>query len=665
MSILSVTKEIDDQLVPMKDSQTKLAIDKIYKTYPISEYNPSEEEKQVRTMIIRQFALGDITMQRPRQEFNDLSVLGRQTYDYMQWNAYQPNNGDGLAGDELNSWKSNALRPIVRNKCVSIAAHATARLIFPKVFAYSGEADQDKDAAQVMRDLIEWASDKSAYAEHSLMRTITALVEPASIGYQEYIEVYRDVKKEKDENGKWKVERVLDEYLSGFQNVVVPVNELYIENIFEPDIQKQGWLIWRKVISYSLAETKYSALYKNFKHVHPGVQLIYNDANQTFYQVYDTNMRPDMVEEIVYWNRNLDLKIIMVNGVMMTDADNPNPRNDKMYPFDKFGYEVINNKFFYYKSLASKMMQDAKIINDLYKMIIDGTYLNLMPPMINIGGEAITSDVIVPGAVTTLSDPSADLKVLSTANTNTLQAAMNTAFKVDESINQSSQEPIQSGQQAGGSNTAYEISRIEQNANTVLGLFLKMIAKHVKDFGVLRMGDIIQYMTIADVNKLEDNAELVYKSFLMPESKDSNKSKKIKFKGEMKDKMTGEEKLTESFRLLKEGGEDAEIWEVNPQRFRDLKYELSITADVITPKSEDLMKAYNLEAYDRMIANPMANQEEAFRMLLSSYDVTKRNPDKFIMEQQPMQMNPMQLNNNQPAGVMANKLPQTAPTLNI
>ena len=103
---------------------------------PISAYNPTDEEREVRSMIIRHFTLGYQTMYKPRREFNDLAVIGRMQVDQMSFNTYQPNNGDAPENDLINGWRSRAIRPIVRNKCISIASHATARLIFPKVFAF-------------------------------------------------------------------------------------------------------------------------------------------------------------------------------------------------------------------------------------------------------------------------------------------------------------------------------------------------------------------------------------------------------------------------------------------------------------------------------------------------------------------------------------------------
>ena len=231
-------------------------------------------------MILRHFALGYVTMYTPRVEFNDLCVIDRMQVDQMSFNTYQPNNGQAPAGDVLNAWKSRAMKPVVRNKCVSIAAHATARLIYPKIFAYNENSDSQHSSAQVMRSLMEWTADQCDYGNTSLHAVITALTDPTSIVYTEYGEVYRTVKRERMKNGKYREERILDETLSGFQDQMVPVDELFIENFYEPDIQKQGWLIRRKVFSYALGEAKYKNVYPDrWQYVNPGVQVIYNDLS--------------------------------------------------------------------------------------------------------------------------------------------------------------------------------------------------------------------------------------------------------------------------------------------------------------------------------------------------------------------------------------------------
>ncbi len=597
-------------------------------------YTPSEDVINVRSMILKHFILGSVNMYTPRVEFNDLSLVGRDQEDQMSFNTYQPNNGEPWVGaSQSTAWRSRAIRPIVRNKCMSIAAHATARLIFPKVFAYNNDADEQQDVAKLLEDLMEWSGDISNYPYTALMRVITAMSSPASIGYTEYGEVMKTVKTEKDDNGKWIEKRMRDESYPCFMDEVVPVTQFYIQNIFEPDLQKQGWVIWRKVYSFSEAQIKYGQV-GDFKFVRPGVQTIYDDANRTFYYVYDPNMRSEDVEEIMYWNKNLDLKIIMVNGVMMTPSDNPNPRMDKLYPFDKFFYEPINNRFFYGKSLSFKLQHDSDIINTLYQMVIDGTYLSIFKPMINVGGEIIASDVIVPGAVTTFSDPNSDLKAINVGSD--LKSGLETLSVVERSINESSQEPLQQGSQQGGTQTAYEISKMEQNANTILGLFLQMIAKHVRDFGKLRLGDILQNLTLPDVAEISGELELTYKTFFL---KGLDKGKKIQFDGDLQTEFeTKDEYVNASYDVLgEEQDKKMTIVKANPIMIRELQYMVTINPDILNPRSEDLERAYSLETYDRLVNSPAADQEAALRLLLTTDKTTKNNPDKYVMKQQPQQ----------------------------
>ncbi len=600
-------------------------------------YNPPDDVRARLMQIMNSMVVGDMNMRTPRRLWNDIATIDRMTVDQMAFNTYQPNNGDGFQGDQINGWRSNAMRPVVRNKIISIAAHATARLIFPKVFAQDEQSDYQEDSARVMTDLMEWAGDQSDYSYTSLQAIITALWSPASIVYTGYSEVYKEVKTDKNADGKWNTKKMLDENLSGFKDTIVPVDELYIENFYEHDIQKQGFLIWRKVIPYTLAQAKYGRN-ENFKYVTPGVQIIYNDANQSFYEIYDSNMRQYDVEEITFYYKNDDIQVTAVNGVLMDDPDQPNPRIDKQYPFAKFGYEFMDEgKCFYYKSLAFKLQQDAKIVNTLYPMIVDGTYLNLMPPMIITGSETIASDVMVPGAVTTVASGDATISPIQTAQN--IQQAGRTLETVEGSINESSQDPIQQGQKDGGSQTAYEISRLEANASTVLGLFVQMISNYVKQYGKLRMSDILQYLTIGDVNSIEGpESKLVYKSFLLPDKNTpgGSKNRKIMFDpGLPTDPIAPDKAEQMSFAILEaEGGLNSknQIYKVNPSLFRDLKYEIKLSPDVLNPMSEDLERAFMLEEYDRAILNPHLDQEAITKdFLLGAYPKSKRDPEKYML----------------------------------
>ena len=112
---MSILVDIGNGTFVSKETDPKSFADK---DLTKSDYNPTPEEIQTRMMVIRHFTYGWTNLYTPRREFNDLSLIDRMSVDQMAFNTYQPNNGEGYAGDLVNAWRSNAIRPVVRNKCI-------------------------------------------------------------------------------------------------------------------------------------------------------------------------------------------------------------------------------------------------------------------------------------------------------------------------------------------------------------------------------------------------------------------------------------------------------------------------------------------------------------------------------------------------------------------
>lgn len=640
---------------------TKLTLDKSgkidLKKNILSPYNPSQEIRDRLALIRSDFTSGYTTLQRPRREFNDLALIERTAIDQMAWAVYQPNDGDNLDGN-VNGWRSNAVRPIVRNKVFSIAAHVTARTLFPRIVAFDEESKEQEDAAQVMSDLIEWSSfnTNATFADVSLQAVISALVNPVSLVWTEYVEVYRTVKRKKTTDG-WIIEKILDEDMSGFRDESLPPDQLYIQDFYQPDIQKQGWIIRRRVRPYTLLNEIYGSR-SDWQYVRSGVQCIFNDANQQFYEAYDLTMRQDECEEVIYLNKSLDLRLEVVNGVLLTDSDNPNPREDKLYPCASFGYEYLraNGDCFYWKSLAFKTMPDDKIVNTLYPMIIDGTYLAIMPPMINRGGEIIGSDVIVPGGVTTFSNPDASLDPIAVQNDN-LKAGLEALMKVEQNIQDDAFNSLQQGDMPdnGGNMPAYNMSKMEQNAKIMLGPFMDMVGRYVKQMGRLRIGDIKQYMTLPQIMAIEGSAnqDLVYKNFLLPQAKHRSHGRRIKFDLSVpEEQVSGQDHLNTSMDILdEEGGIDSKnrLYKVNPRLFRNMKYMCIVSPDVLSPMSEELEASWDLTLFDRMVQAPtLFDPEETAKLLLKSSPTTRKHPEDYIAKNPALGPAHMPANSEQP-----------------
>jgi hypothetical protein len=598
---------------------------------PKSAYNPSKEVQELTARIARDYQLGYTNWNKPLNEFNGRSVIEEINANQKSFNSYIPPKSE----DPDESWRAQTVRPIVRNKLISIAAHVTASIIFPEVFAQTDTDEEDRMAAQIMRDLIAHVIETSNYSRAFVVAVISALVDPAVVVNQGYQEVMRTVKRMKDD-GTYSKEEIIDEALSGFYTQVIPLSEFYIANLYEADVQKQRFVIRQRYLDYYDAEAIYGG-HENFKYVKAGAQVVFDAQTETFYEVVDDE-NPNLVHEVTYYCRSKDLELTFIGGVIMCDSEYPIQREDKLYPFAMSGYEPINNGLFaLYKSAANKLGPDEDLINTLYNMVMDGTFLALMPPMALYGDEEVNSSVIVPGGITSLHE---DSKLEAIGPKSDLRAGLLAIEETEKSMAETSSDNLRSGISTGGERTAYEVQQLQENAQKILGLFGKYIGFLVKDIGTLMVGDILQYMTVPDLKKFTSLSDpLAYKTILLPDQVMGGKkvTKKIQF---TEDASGDKEDIYESgMKILKEEGglkSNLRLYKVNPQIFRQMKYRIKISPDALSQQSKALERALNLELYDRAIANPYIDHQKLTQdFLFETYKPGQS--DKYMKTQEKMQ----------------------------
>ena len=600
--------------------------------------------------IRRDYGIGDDIQHRAFVEFNDLSVLGVMEQDQRSFNNYvfpKSTNPD-------EAWRFNGIRPLTRNKLIGIAAHTTAVLLYPNVFAQNDADEEDREAAQVMRDLVEYDIRNSEYELEFLFAVVSALVNPCVYLQASFDEVMQTIK-EKDEKGQISKKEVMDEVLSGFHTNVIPVDEMLIANPYEFEHQRQRFVIRKRLIDYDEAEALYGK-HANFTHVRPGVKILYSESG-AFFDVNDDQLTT-LVEEVTYRNRREDMEIQFVNGIFMSDGNievnrirHRDTSGAPKYAEAKSGYEPIDDgRFYYFKSAANKFAHEQKLADRMYQLAMDGAFLDTMPPMGVFGDEVISASVSVPGRVTVFNRDTTTNPLFQGRNTNMAFQALE---KIENSVTESSQDNLRAGVPGPGGRTAFEISQQEQNARIQLGLFGKMIARLIRDFGNLTIDIIVNHQTVGEaIEKMGEETAMKFSTFLLPEQTDKGKpvTKKIQFTDELAGKrFTEKEKMEESFKMMEEeGGYDSEkrIIKVNPSLFRKLKFKIMVVASNLLPKNEMLQKAMNLEFYDRAMLDPFSNKEQVARDFL--YETfAKGESAKYMQKAQQMLGTPME----QPNGV--------------
>lgn len=576
------------------------AVDRKSVQSPFSAYQPSNEERELIFQVKRAYQDGETILNAPYKEFNNRSFIQRMNEDQRAWLSWTP---EPFQGED--DWRWNGVRPITRNKVISTAAHLTSQLLIPQIFAQNEFDEEDRDAAYVMRDLIEYNIKRSNYETAFLFGVISGLVNPISYFKVEYTqgwqEMWQDGKKEK----------VIDDMFSGFQSSLLAPDDVLFESAYTYEWQKQDWIIEKKGhISYGQAEAKYGE-HPNFQYVQAGKKVILHEDSM-FYDIEDHN--DSMVEEVCYKSRRKDIEVYFVGGVYMGNPNvSYNPiihrtnKNKPKYDTVKYGYEPIDAmRFVGYKSLVAKMSNDQESSDREWQMYFDASFLGTFPPTISMGAGKIDKSVVAPATNTEIGRD-AKIQPLNIANPTIALQALREA---ERSIEESSVSNQLFGMEGDVQKTRGESVLLQQNAETSLGLAAKMIGVMVKDVGLLMVDDVIRYQTVGEVNEI--TGKTAYKTFLIDGKVKGGKDKvsKLVFTDAYAGRgMSGEERKQERYKIMEEAGDDKEIYKVNPYPFSKMDFLISIDAERMLERNDAFERAFKLETYDRAIQNPLVLQD--------------------------------------------------------
>lgn len=586
-----------------------LAYEKGKVTGVVSPYQPSTEIKELTSLARFDIQTGDEILNRPFNEFNNMSLIQRMNTDQKDWMAWSESPSENP--DE--SWMFTGTSSVTRNKIISTAAHLTAQVIFPNIFAQNEDDEEDEGAAYVIRTAIEYNARKSNYEQTFLFAVIAGLVNPVNYYQVEYCQSYIDILEGTEDS--YKKVKVLDEMMSGFQDSLLPADEILIANPYQFDIQKQAFVIHRKRISYHEAEAKYGD-HQNFVHVKPGVISLMDSETGLFYNIDDVT-QDSLVEETVLKYRHKDKEICFINGVYMSNANTEyNPighrdnKNRPKYNIVKFGAEPIDAmRFWAYKSLAAKLANDKELVDRMRQNAVDASTFAAFPSIFTMGAGKLDRSVFIPATTTEIGK---DAKVSPATGFANPSYAYNAAKEAEQQLNETSLDPQLSGV-GGGQKTRGEAVLLQQNAINNLGIIGKMIGTMVKEVGQLKVDDILRYQTIGETQELGGGAlGTKYMTMILNDKvKDGKKtSVHIRFTDKYAGrKMSKEQKRKEEIKLYEEAGDDKEIVEANPALLRKMDYLIVVEPDALNPKNNAFERVARLETYDRAILNPLIAQD--------------------------------------------------------
>lgn len=567
-----------------------------------STYQPSPEVRELTEMVKAAVTDGEAVLNNPYEEYDGRSFVQQANESQRTWLAHPD---EPYVGED--AWRWNGVRPLTRNRIIYTTARLTSQLLYPKAFAQNDAQEEDKEASYAMDTMVEYNIRNSNYETAFLFGVISGLVNPINYFSVEYCESYQEAW----QGGEYK--RVLDDVFSGFQNALIPIDEILFPNPYVYEWQQQDWQIRTRRVAYEEMEGKFGS-HENWGHVERGrISMVHEDG--FFYDVEDVN--DGMVGHINYKHRRSDCELDFVNGIYLSNPNTEwNPfyhRRIKtvkgeavevpLYNTVKYGYEPIDAmRFAGYKSLADKMSGDQDAADREWQDFFDASRLATFQPVILMGAGKFDHSVMAPSSVTEIGK---DAKVQPLSVTNPLPA-LSALHEAERSGSESSVDPQAGGMQQGPQKTKYESALLEENTDTNLSLTAKLIARMVKEVGGLVMDDIIRYQTIGEAGEML--GETLYKTYMVEGRVREGKEKTTyvrftdRYAGQSMDQEARDE---EGYRLMDEAGDNRELIEVNPGVFARLNWLVSADAEQLTRRNTAFERSFKLAAYEKAITNPL------------------------------------------------------------
>jgi len=463
--------------------------------YPTYEFTPEERKfvsdwwNEFMLLWIAKNAPQDILGGRTLQTFWDDS-----TRDY----AVTPDTMED-PNDPVQQYVSS----ISRDKADVFIGNMVSQLLYPSVKAVNEDSKVDRVLSRVSRSLLEWSHMNDGYPSETGMakniRYVHKMVVEGTVHIQD------DVSKD-----------------NGLTSSLVPNEEIFIPNFWEPDIQNQSHLIRAQLnVTWENAERIYGDC-ENFKFVAPQFTDFWFIQRPEYKQIFQGIVRSRRVQVMHVWkslnHKQLKKEIdagrlhrktkrakyynVMINDIPMYPVDNLSPYKDGLFPINK-GIFAMHSKSEYYwgNSLPNKIRYDKKWLDSWKTLLRYKGKLNLLPPMVSLNGNFVDEEILLPAKITPITEE-LQLKRIEGVADPISQADVMLMDMAEKEIDRGSVSPSMSGQMPTKRMTKAEAQISDMNAKQLMDIFSLQLAvlAQSRSYPILRR--VFQFMPRAKVDTI-------------------------------------------------------------------------------------------------------------------------------------------------------------------
>jgi len=582
------------------------------------EYRPSREAEDLLNKIKLRYQ--DAVTQRSAsyRQLNDRSINQFLDDNRDLFNGYVPE----WASSE-DEWKSKAFKKKTRHKVIATVAAWISASIGVDFSAFDEDEELDSTMSKVIDDVYTWSLERESFDMKELSAYMALAIDGTSCLHEEIAcdrRVVKDIQSIDFETGKIKWEEVERTIFKGCRADNVPIDEMYLGDVFEPDIQQQPFIIRRKLTTHENA-SRFFDKYDNWDKVNPGTGFfLSNEGTLTDNEIESIDPDDNNVEVIWYYDKYEDIFSIVVQGVLLTDPEYPFPFPHKEYPFVwQIGEPFGDERFAYGNAIPNVNRDDQLLTNDLWRLFIDATKLKIMPPLITDDPELLSTDIIIPG-MQTLRGHDSVVETIAEVVKGIGQSEFNLLAMVEGQQDENTIDPMVTGKLAQGDPTATEVRAVVGSAQRLQGFQEQFIGNIHVQHAHLRIPNILWMLSTSEAY------EKVVKDNIKTPSGKTGKRKILFVKAQ---------EIPSSADILKmevKAKEKEEYIYVDKDSVNDYRFHISISP-APKPRRTSTQKILRiLQKYRMYAADPGIDQHARSKMLVEAFG---DDPEEMLIKEQP------------------------------
>lgn len=488
------------------------------------EFVPTPEQTDAINQVLKDFTKARIFMQKGYNYFN-----GRSLYDCVddwtkRWNGYIP-----AQNPLLDTTQSQIFLNYTRNAVISYLVKIAMNLIKPKILAVNKKNNvQSKQFAQFLKDANQFSLNAENGDAKFFAAALETTIKGTCITYEGYLHQEQEMEvpvKFDSMTGKIKTKKMKKVIYDDCYQMIHPVEDFYIANPFQPDVQKQEFIIPRRICTYTEAKGEFGH-YPMFEHVKAGAYTITSDITTFYKNQLISELARDQVEILPWYNRSKNRFIVLINGVPIYDG--VIPFKDGRYPYAKAIFEPFANDFFWGAGFPNKIMGEQDLKNMLFNMMVDKTSGSLLPFGLSSDLDDIIEDeVLAPNKIRKVGDINKwKFETLPGVSPGEVQMLQLT----DKELNDNSNGVSSSGQSSsprGGKLAARQVMMQQQESMQKLGFSASFLEDYEKDRTDLRLAHILQFYSIPKLEAITgvsgaDQKKLMFRDITLNNTRLSN-----------------------------------------------------------------------------------------------------------------------------------------------